>query len=360
MVDGARLGGRQPARHRPVLGDHGCGDAAPAQPDLTRGRLGAARAARPRTARTAAPHHRKRTQMSVRKSSRALVAAAVAGSALALSRRPASAAVDPDDTTFTPVTADLIGVGSDTSQHAIKLLADAWNASGQAPAKIATFAATGGGTDHRCPTAAINRPNGSGAGKALLYGAGNNTDIDFARSSSAQQRRRDPGRPAGLPVRPRHPGDGGLGQRAVQRPGRADAGADRRHLQGRRSPTGTQIGGTAGVIAPKIPQAGSGTRSFFDAQLQAMNGGVAVTLGAQRRRGPGARRHPDQERPQRDRAVLEGPRRRCSAPRCASRPASPPTARSTTWSAAPTSANPTIQARVRRGRLRLLDRRPRR
>ena len=39
-----------------------------------------------------------------------------------------------------------------------------------------------------------------------------------------------------------------------------------------------QLGGAAGVIAPKIPQAGSGTRSFFTAQLKAANGGTAVTL----------------------------------------------------------------------------------
>ncbi|NHA00346.1 hypothetical protein G5V59_10135 [Nocardioides sp. W3-2-3] len=42
----------------------------------------------------------------------------------------------------------------------------------------------------------------------------------------------------------------------------------------------SQVGGTAGVIAPKIPQGGSGTRSFFVAQLKAMNGGVDVTLAA--------------------------------------------------------------------------------
>ena len=33
------------------------------------------------------------------------------------------------------------------------------------------------------------------------------------------------------------------------------------------------------MIAPKIPQAGSGTRSFFDAQLAALNGGSPVVLG---------------------------------------------------------------------------------
>ena len=40
----------------------------------------------------------------------------------------------------------------------------------------------------------------------------------------------------------------------------------------------SQIGGQSGVIIPMIPQAGSGTRSFFEAQLKTANGGTAVTL----------------------------------------------------------------------------------
>ena len=64
-----------------------------------------------------------------------LVAVATS-SAIALTAGPASAALttDPDDTTgFTPGTTDIIGVGSDTSQHALKLLADAYNADGADP-----------------------------------------------------------------------------------------------------------------------------------------------------------------------------------------------------------------------------------
>jgi hypothetical protein len=43
----------------------------------------------------------------------------------------------------------------------------------------------------------------------------------------------------------------------------------------------TAVGGTsANAIHPLIPQTGSGTRNFFLADLQAANGGTAVTLGA--------------------------------------------------------------------------------
>jgi len=108
--------------------------------------------------------------MSVRRTLAAALATAIAGSTIALVAGPASAAVDPDDTTFSPVSADLIGVGSDTSQHAIKLFADAWNA-GTHSGKVATFAATGGGTITLPTNGEFARPNGSGAGKALLFGA---------------------------------------------------------------------------------------------------------------------------------------------------------------------------------------------
>ncbi len=105
--------------------------------------------------------------MFVRKTLAGVIAATLAGSAIALSAGAAHAVdvVDPDDTTFAPTTADVIGVGSDTSQHAIKLFADAVNASGLAPVKLATYAATGGG-NIPLPSLAILRPNGSGAGKA--------------------------------------------------------------------------------------------------------------------------------------------------------------------------------------------------
>ena len=102
-----------------------------------------------------------------------------------------------------------------------------------------------------------------------------------------------------------------------------------------------QVGGTAGVIKPLIPQAGSGTRSFFVAQLKAANGGVAVVArprAVQRSRSttrPRSRATPTRSRRSRPAAPAS------PAPRCASRPASRPTARSTTSCAAPTSATPT-------------------
>ncbi|HEY0902878.1 MAG TPA: Ig-like domain repeat protein [Marmoricola sp.] len=216
--------------------------------------------------------------MSVRKTLAGVVAATLTASVVALSAGPASAAVDPDDTTFTPTVADLVGVGSDTSQHAIKLFADAWNASGKAPVKFATFAATGGG-DIPLPTKAIARPNGSGAGKSLLYGSGNNTDVDFARSSSAQNTAETQ---AGLQSFPF----------ALDTLVMAVSGLTTSHAPATLTEAQilgiykgdiknwSEVGGTAGVIKPMIPQTGSGTRSFFTGQLQRMNNGAPVTLGA--------------------------------------------------------------------------------
>lgn len=210
-----------------------------------------------------------------RTSLRGLLVATLAGSSLALAAAPSQAAVDPDDTTFAPVAGDLIGVGSDTSQHALKLLADDYN-SGRTAGRLATFAATGGG-DITLPGGSIARPNGSGAGKALLYGAGDNPDIDYARSSSGPSTTEVQ---AGLQSFPF----------ALDTLKMAVSGNTRSN-----APTSltaknivdiysgavtnwSQLGGTAGVIAPKIPQAGSGTRSFFVAQLKAANNGVDVVL----------------------------------------------------------------------------------
>lgn len=214
--------------------------------------------------------------MFVRKTLTGVVVAALAGSALALGQAPAFAA-DPDDTTFSPVAADLIGVGSDTSQHALKLLADSWNASGPA-SRLASFAATGGG-QITLPSGAINRPNGSGAGKGLLYGAGNNTDVDYARSSSG---------PSATEVQ------NGLQffpfaldtlKMAVSASVASNAPATLTPAQIVSIYKGdvtnwSQLGGSAGTIVPMIPQAGSGTRSFFVGELKKANDGVDVSLAA--------------------------------------------------------------------------------
>jgi ABC-type phosphate transport system substrate-binding protein len=219
--------------------------------------------------------------MSARRTIAGAIAATLAGSALMLTALPASAAADPDDPTFTPVAGDLIGVGSDTSQHALKLLADGYNATTPAPAaKLASFSATGGG-QITLPSGAINRPNGSGAGKALLYGAGNNADVDFARSSSAISATE---KQAGLQAFPFALDTLAL---AVSNsvPSNAPASisaADMVKIYNGTYTNWNQLPGatSSGVIAPKIPQAGSGTRSFFVSQLKAANGGVDVTLAA--------------------------------------------------------------------------------
>jgi ABC-type phosphate transport system substrate-binding protein len=221
--------------------------------------------------------------MSVRKILAGVATATLAASAISLSAGAAHAAdvVDPDDTTFVATTNDLIGVGSDTSQHAIKLFADAANASGQLPAgvRVATFAATGGG-NIPLPSGTKARPNGSGAGKSTLYGAGNNTDIDFARSSSAQNTAETQ---AGLKSFP-FALDTLVMAVSNSTPSNAPAALTPAQIVGIYKGDITnwsQIDpAKSGVIAPKIPQAGSGTRSFFEAQLKSLNGGVAVALAA--------------------------------------------------------------------------------
>ena len=170
-----------------------------------------------------------------------VVTATVAMSAVALTAGSAVAVTDPqpDDTTFTPVAADLIGVGSDTAMHAVKLVADAYNAT--APTnKIFTYAACAP-APATCgtitlPSGDITRPNGSGAGKAtaLRRDGNGNTDIDFARSSSANSTAETNDGTPGVPVRAGHPGDGGVGQRDLERPAQPHAGPDRHHLQGQR------------------------------------------------------------------------------------------------------------------------------
>ena len=215
--------------------------------------------------------------MSARKPFAVALAAVVAGSALVMTAGPASAAVDPDDTTFSPTNADLIGVGSDTSQHAVKLFANAWNA-GAHTGKIATFAATGGGTITLPVSGAVTRPNGSGQGKAALYGSGNLADVDFARSSSGNSPAETA---AGLQAFP-FALDTLVMATSNNVASHAPTSLTPQQILGIYEGTYTnwsQLGGTAGVIQPKIPQSGSGTRNFFLAQLKVIKGSDANLAG---------------------------------------------------------------------------------
>ena len=220
--------------------------------------------------------------MRVRTTISGLVTATLAASALSLAVAVPAHAADPDDPSFVPVAADLIGVGSDTSQHAVHVLAEgagSWGAQTPAPAfRIASFAATGGGTI-ALPSGAITRPNGSTAGKATLFGGGNNADVDFARSSSAISTTEAQ---AGLQAFPFALDTLAM---AVSNtvPSNAPASLTPQQIlqiyEGGITDWGT-IGGTPGTIAPKIPQDGSGTRSFFLAQLTAIKGSTVNLAGS--------------------------------------------------------------------------------
>lgn len=221
--------------------------------------------------------------MHARKLLAGLATTAVTVSTLALTAGSASAAYVPhaQDPSFTPVSGDLIGGGSDTTMGSIHFAAEAFNeAHPEAGFKVASYAAVpqpAGGTITLPGGTEINRPNGSGGGKGLLYGANNQPELDFARSSSALNGNETAANLQAFPF--------GLDTLRI-----AVSGNVASHAPASLTPAQivgiykgdidnwSEVGGTAGVIAPKIPQSGSGTRDFFVAQLKAMNGGADVTL----------------------------------------------------------------------------------
>ncbi|WP_448631233.1 substrate-binding domain-containing protein [Cellulomonas soli] len=206
-----------------------------------------------------------------------VLTAVVAGVIAASVASPAAA--DP-----TPQPRDIVGVGSDTSEFVMNYIADGAVVSGSlaagynsaAGSRLVSFDATGSATiTPRAGSAAITRPNGSGAGKALLYGAGNNTAVTFARSSSGPSAAEAS---AGL----YHvPFALDTVKAATASTSHAPASLTVAQLVGIYNGTYTnwsQVGGSAGTIVPMLPQTGSGTRSFFLAQLKAANGNVDVVL----------------------------------------------------------------------------------
>lgn len=211
------------------------------------------------------------------------VVAAAAASSLALVASPATADPNP---VFTPVEADVVGVGSDTTQFSMNYLADGqgatpgWNDS-HATGRLVSFDALHGDMS---PTVvlqsghpAVPRPNGSTDGKKLLWGAGNNADADYARSSSPLSA--DEAN-AGLQLFPFAVDGMKMAVKATGSNAPAEiSGAQVLAIYKGEITNWSQIGGTAGVIAPYIPQSGSGTRAVFDAQLKALNGGTAPALG---------------------------------------------------------------------------------
>ncbi|MEO6510232.1 MAG: Ig-like domain repeat protein [Nocardioides sp.] len=185
---------------------------------------------------------------------------------------------------YVPSTSDVIGVGSDTSEFVMNYLADGnagvagYNASGPANKLVSWNALppTGQPATINLPTnPAAPRPNGSGNGKKALYGAGNVPDVDFARSSAPLDATE---KSNGLQAFPFAKDSLALATAKTTNAPTTISAADMVRIYSGAVTDWSQLGGTAGVIAPKIPQSGSGTRSFFVAQLKAANNGVDVVL----------------------------------------------------------------------------------
>lgn len=167
------------------------------------------------------------------------------------------------DPSFTPDRNDVVGVGSDTTEFVVQALARVYNKSGQVGKKrLASFDATGTAKIRpRVGAPRIARPNGSSAGIDELQ---TNKAISFARSSRGPNTTGDEGTiffPFAKDT---------LGY-TFSRPGsKVDRNLNARQLKRIYTCQKTnwrQFGRPAGKIHAKVPQAGSGTRSFFIASL---------------------------------------------------------------------------------------------
>lgn len=184
--------------------------------------------------------------------------AAAALTLSALSALPAHA-----DPSFTPDANDVVGVGSDTTEFVMGALADGYNDSGVGGSvRLASFNATGTATiTPRSGADPITRPNGSSSGIDELQA---NTDVSFARSSRG----------------PNPTGDEGtiffpyakdtLGYVYAKPKSNVKATLNANALKAIYTCQKTDwsdFGRPKGHIQAKVPQAGSGTRSFFVASL---------------------------------------------------------------------------------------------
>ncbi|MBM0126495.1 substrate-binding domain-containing protein [Pimelobacter simplex] len=222
--------------------------------------------------------------MSVRKTLTATFAAAVATSAVTLIASPAHAAYNPqpEDSKATPVAADLIGVGSDTTMLALYHAAVLWNDGAKAgygqSADVATFSALGGGEITLPTKGLVARPNGSSAGKAALLNADTyGTDLDFARSSDALKVGAEADNLKAIPFAL----DTVVMAVSNSTPSHAPAALTKEQLKSiylceAGFTDWSSLGGGAGVIKPYVPQPGSGTEKFFKAQLGITTYGACV------------------------------------------------------------------------------------
>jgi len=205
-----------------------------------------------------------------------------------------------------PQATDVVGVGSDTVQFGMDFLADGdvggdpgFNATSQTRRTInfdATGDACGGVTTNatvvlRANGKPVPRPNGSGSGiAALLADTGTTEQINYVRASRlptpAEQTTATNNGWGGLHVY-QFATDGLKIMASNTVASDAPAALPDTVLVGIYQGTITTWGQVPGyngpapsaTIHPFIPQAGSGTRNFFLADLQAANGGTAIVLG---------------------------------------------------------------------------------
>jgi ABC-type phosphate transport system substrate-binding protein len=208
------------------------------------------------------------------------------GAAAALSLGLGSATADPnlldngsaDPSGFLPNSDDLVGTGSDTIQFATDFLARGYNASSPS-ARLASYDATnpttglpGGSITLRDPDqvpgngdeVVIARPNGSGAGITTLI---NNTNVDFARSS--------------------RPSNGSTAEDALAFIPFANDGLSYIVDDASLVPTNLSAADLRDIYtcqlpgySAKLPQAGSGTRSFFLQQIGVTEAQIATAVAA--------------------------------------------------------------------------------
>jgi ABC-type phosphate transport system substrate-binding protein len=215
--------------------------------------------------------------------------------------------VSPAHADVAPQASDVVGVGSDTVQFGLDFLADGditgdsgFNTTSTAR-RVFSFDATGDAAGKatanaqsvlRANSKPIVRPNGSGAGiTALLADTGTAEVINFVRSSrlpsTAEQTTATNNGWGGLRVF--QFATDGL-QLAVAKSVTTNAPTSVKvgelvNIYSGTHTTWGQVPGYSGpaptaTIKPYLPQTGSGTRNFFLADLQAANGGTAITLGA--------------------------------------------------------------------------------
>jgi ABC-type phosphate transport system substrate-binding protein len=218
-----------------------------------------------------------------------LTAAALATSLVTVASGTALA-----DPTVVPATADIVGVGSDTTQTVLNQFSTDYNAyltglGDTTSPRLYSFDATGSATiTAKAGTTAFTRPNGSGAGILKLNETAPVAPVDFARSSRGPQ---SPDVASDIFVAF---AKDAVTWSAKSTGSNAPANLTTADLKGIYSGTITtwnQITDIPGYTGPAVaikaflPQASSGTRSFFLKAIGVTTVGTTIITGPEENEG---------------------------------------------------------------------------